>query len=485
MARLPRRHILHLTGVSAVTAVVLALPTTTVASAPPSPGSSSEPSPGPATPGDSPPDQSPPATPPSPDDTPGSPNPDDTPGSPNPDDTPSPGSTPGDGESPTPPENDTPAPQAPKQQKEELDETTKDLEQKKAEVPGELAPSVEQLTATLHAVDAPGTPPQDRDAVIQSARSVSSALALISDPGTPPAVRARLTQLVQQVATTLDAADSPRIRPEMRRTYFYAAQMSANAYRMIGDPKTPPAEAHAANTIAKNLARSAQNEAKKGPSMEQSSQRTGQDAGPGPAVLQLATLLDAINDRHSSDDGDRRSLAQTASDASSSLDGSDDPGASDEEQEKARQELQKQLTQLEQGLAKYLSAQPLPSEKLGKAAEACTNAIFETTSEGTLAKDLESVLPGTWNTEGVNDFWKTEQKGNESLEVFTQLRNEQIADAPMAIKRLVPKLADSVPASQLFTAVGRSALHCLRAASQLDQDGIDSGTWVKMAEEQK
>jgi hypothetical protein len=391
--------------------------------------------------------------------------------------------SPGNDESPSSPSDDTPDPQAPKQQKEELDDTTKDLEQKKAEVTGELAPSVEQLTATLHAVDAPGTPPQDRDAVIQTARTVSSVLAVIDDPGTPRAVRAQLTELVKQVAATADAAAGPGMRPEMRRTYFYAADKSANAYRMIANPKTPPAVAHAANKIIKNLARSAQHDAKEKPFKEQSSTRTGQETGP--AVLQLATVLATLDDRHSSDDGGRSSVAQAAGEASSSLEQSNDPGESDDKQEQALQELQNQLTQLEKGLDKYLSAQPLPSEQLGKAAEVCTNAIFETASEGTLARYLESVLPHTWNTEGVNDFWKSEAKGNDSLEVFTQLRNERITDAPMAIKQLVPKLADSVPASQLFTAVGGSALHCLRAASQLDQDGVDSGTWVKMAEEQK
>ncbi|MGW2640933.1 hypothetical protein [Streptomyces sp. NPDC001348] len=478
MARLPRRHILHLTGISAVTAAALALPLTPMASTPPSPGPSSPPSPGPSTPGASPPGQSPPDTTPSP-----PPSPADTPGTPSPSDTGGSDGSPGNGESPPSAGDDTPDSQAPKQQKKELDDATKVLEQKKAEVPGELAPSVEQLTATLRAVDAPGTPPQNRDAVIRTARSVSSALAVIDDPGTPRAVRAQLTELVKQVASTVGAADSPGIRPEMRRAYFYAADKSANAYRLIDNPETPPAVAHAANRIIANLARSAQHDAKGKSFKEQSSTRTGQE--PGPAVLQLATVLAALGDQHSSDDGGRSSLAQTAGEASSSLDGSNDPGASDDAQEQARQELQKQLTELEKGFDKYLSAQPLPSEQLGKAAEVCTNAIFETASEGTLARYLESVLPHTWNTAGVSDFWKSEEKGNDSLEIFTQLRNEHITDAPMAIKQLVPKLADSVPASQLFTAVGSSALHCLRAASQLDQNGIDSGTWVKMAEEQK
>ncbi len=56
----------------------------------------------------------------------------------------------------------------------------------------------------------------------------------------------------------------------------------------------------------------------------------------------------------------------------------------------------------------------------------------------------------------------------------------------MVIKKLVPTLADSVPAKELFSTLGDKALHCLRAALDLDQEsGIKSGTWVKMADAQE
>jgi hypothetical protein len=96
------------------------------------------------------------------------------------------------------------------------------------------------------------------------------------------------------------------------------------------------------------------------------------------------------------------------------------------------------------------------------------------------------VIPEKWDTEGVNDFWKSEEIRNDSLDVLVQLRNDEISGAPMEIKRLIPKLADAVPASELFGTLGTPGLHCLRAALHLDQDlGIKSGSWVKMAEEKE
>ncbi|WP_333774135.1 hypothetical protein [Streptomyces sp. IBSBF 3136] len=489
MARLPRRHILHLFGASAV-AAALALPMAAAASTPPppSPGLSTPPSPGASTQGTSPGESSPSS--PVPDssatDTSGTSSRTGTTGTTNPTDTSSSGGTSDESTSPT--GGDTSASQAPKQQKKALEEATTGLDQAKNEAPKELAPSVAQLTDTLHAVDDPGTSPQDRDAAIGTAHAVSSALKVIGDPGTPPAVRAQLTGLVRQVASALDAARSPGLTPEERRLTFDVGAKSATALAVISDPGTPPEERDDTAGAGDHVAQAASQSAQAASSSRQNSSAPA-SSPPHEETMQrlrfLAMVVAALSDRNTHGGG-RRSLARAANEASSSLDGSTDSRASDEEREKAHRKLQEQLAQVEKELTEYLSAQPLPTEPLGKAAEICTNSVFErSVSKETLAGDLESVLPGPWNKEGVKEFWKSEEAGNETLKIFAELRNKRIIDAPLAVRLLVPKLADSIPAKELFTALGSPALHCLGAARQLDQDGVESGTWVKMAEEHR
>ncbi|WP_317442978.1 hypothetical protein [Streptomyces collinus] len=301
-------------------------------------------------------------------------------------------------------------------------------------------------------------------------------------------MRAQLTGLVKQVASTLDAARSPGLTPEERRLTFDAAAQSAAALAVISDPGTPPGERDDLAGFGHHLSRFASRSARADRPTHQNPSAPGSSPPDKETVrdLQLLiTVMATVSDRNTHGGG-RRSLARAANEASSSLDSSTDSGASDTKRDEARQKLQEQLARLEKEQSEYLSAQPLPTEQLGKAAEVCTNSVFErNTSEETLAGDLESLLPDPWNKEGVKDFWKSEEAGNEALKIFAELRDQNIADAPLPIKLLVPKLADSIPANELFTALGSPALHCLRAARQLDQDGVESGTWVKMAEEHR
>jgi hypothetical protein len=191
----------------------------------------------------------------------------------------------------------------------------------------------------------------------------------------------------------------------------------------------------------------------------------------------------AAADPDTPDEG-QKATAQSAHQAGATLARSADPSASDEERKKARGEADEQIDRMEQKLEEAVSAQGLPDVPLGKAAEVCTNAVFDSTAEDTLGRNLRSLLPEKWDAEGVKDFWKSRDMGNDALDVLTQLQNDEYADAPVEVKRLVPGLAASVPADRIFGMLGRPALHCLSAAQQLDHDfGVKSGSWVKKAEE--
>ncbi|MEU6421708.1 hypothetical protein [Streptomyces spiralis] len=346
---------------------------------------------------------------------------------------------------------------------------TADLDRQKEQVPQELVPSVDQLTATLRAVQDPKTPPQERDAVIRSARAVSSALKVIADPGTSRAVRGRLTGLVKQVTSALDAANRPGLPPEHRRTAVFVADRTAPALRAIGDSRTP-------HGLRNDLAGAASG------ALNVVNRHAGQSFA---AARKVAVVVAEGSDPGTPDDG-KKELAQSAHEASASLDRADGPGASDEERDKARHEADRRIADMERKLEEVISAQGLPDVPLGKAAEVCTNAVFDSAPQDTLGRNLKGLLPKKWSTEGVKDFWKSKEKGNDVLDVLTQLRNDAFADAPMEVKRLVPGLAETVPANELFGTLGTPALHCLRAALQLDKDsGIQSGTWVKKAEEKE
>ncbi|GHB77032.1 hypothetical protein GCM10010377_79200 [Streptomyces viridiviolaceus] len=367
-------------------------------------------------------------------------------------------------------------------QEEESNEVTEDLQQEREEVPEELVPSVEQLTTSLRAVQDPQTSTQERDGVIRIAQDVSSALEVVGDPETPRALRAQLAGLVHQVTSTLEAANTPGLQPEERRTVIWIAERSASALGVIGDRETPQELREQLAGTVKNVGSAVTRAANAHDAMVLENARP------------FGTAMATISDPNAPDEGrrelaqttddGRKELAQTTHEASSSLEEAGDPRLSDEERDEARKELEEQIDRMEKQLEEVASAQGLPDVQLGKAAEVCTNSLFDSVPDGTLTGNLKSLLPEEWNTEGVKDFWKSEEKGNDFLDVLTQLRNNEFADAPLEINRLIPKLADAVPASELFGITGSPALYCLRAAWQLDQDlGIRSGTWVKKAEE--
>ncbi|MFF8717681.1 hypothetical protein ACF07T_40900 [Streptomyces sp. NPDC015184] len=340
------------------------------------------------------------------------------------------------------------------QQKEDIDEVRGDLNQKKEEVPEELVPSVGQLTTILRAVEDPGTSPQERDDVIRTAQALSSTLEVIGDPETPHALRGQLTGLVKQVTATLDAANHPGISPEQRRAVTLVAERSASVLDMIGDRETPQGLRGQLIAIVNDVTAAVTRD---------------RHARALKLAKSMTTSLVIISDPNTPDK-ERKDLAETTHEAGSSLENQNE---SDEQTDRMKKKQEEAA-----------SAQGLPDVPLPKAAEVCTNAVFDSVSDDTLNRDLKSVVPEKWETEGVNDFWKSDESGNDSLDVLVQLLNEESADAPLKIKRLIPKLADSVPASELFGTLGTPGLHCLRAALQLDQDSeVKSGSWVKMAKE--
>ncbi|MEU1709390.1 hypothetical protein ABZ478_29185 [Streptomyces sp. NPDC005706] len=477
MASTTRRHVAHLAGAS-VLAAALAFPLGQAAATPAPmtgdrassdpPAESTPPSPEPPSPTLPPPapTTTSPSTPPGPT----------TPHSTPSETSPSPSTTSGSG-TPNPTDSDTARSTAPEQpeQEQEIDGATADLDRKKDEVPGELAPSVERLTAALRTARDPRTPPQERDAVLRSARAVSSALEVIGDPRTPPAVRRELTGLVKQVVSTLDAAGNSALPPEDQQQAFSVVGGLASGLPRLGDRGMPQAVRDYHVRTTSRLLRYTGNVA-----------RTGRTGPGGLRSAQAVMVAMLTSGDPNTPDGGRKELAQSAYEASSSLDRAGDPRASDEEREKARKELDKQIERMRKKQEEAVSAQGLPDVRLGKAAEVCTNSIFEYAPEKSLGRDLKDLLPEKWNTEGVKDFWKSREKGDDFLDVLTQLRNDKFADAQLEIKRLIPRLADSVPASELFGALGTPALHCLRAALRLDQDsGVESGTWVKVAKEKE
>ncbi|MEU2924988.1 hypothetical protein ABZ636_07990 [Streptomyces sp. NPDC007251] len=354
---------------------------------------------------------------------------------------------------------------------------TADLHQKEKDVPKELVPSVKRLSTALRAVEDPHTPPHVRDATTTSAQQVSAALEVIGAPDTPPATRRQLTGVVQQVTSTLEAAQRPGVRPDERRTATFIAARATSLLPLIGDRKTPPQLRRHLTESVRHLTHAR-------------SERGGTtgDSGSSADRTRAAKAVEAswatIRDPHTPGNL-QKELAKVTHETSSSLDRAGDPEASADERDQAQKDLDKQLDHMKKELEKAASAQGLPNVPLPKAAEVCTNAVFDYVDDDVLIKKLGSVLPKKWDTEGVDDFWKSEEAKKNALDIRVLLRGqEDVTDAPVQIKRLAPKLADTIPAEYLYVTLGTPGLNCLRAALDVYQvSGVTSGTWVKKAKE--
>ncbi|WP_405886575.1 hypothetical protein OG739_11545 [Streptomyces longwoodensis] len=331
-----------------------------------------------------------------------------------------------------------------------MDDVAADL-QAKEDVPEDLAPSVERLSAVLRAVNEDsGTSPQVRDGALVSARQVSDTLDVIADPETPPAVRTQLTRLVKDVTATLEKAGDPRTPPDDRRTLASTSAQTAPGMAFVGRHAAPQG-------VSRDMTGAMHN--------AHAAVRQGADRRTAQTVL---AATEAAGDPGTSDD-DRKGLAESAHETSSSLvDG--DPGTPSRKDG------------LEKKLKEALTARGLSGKPLGKAAEACTDRMFVIVSDTALADDLRDLVPDTWNTTGVEDYWKSTSAHDGSLDVYAQLQDDTPSGTTIATDRLIPELADVLPADDIFT-LGIPALDCLQAALRLHDAGVESGNWVRAAQQ--
>ncbi|MFF7855089.1 hypothetical protein [Streptomyces sp. NPDC007904] len=366
------------------------------------------------------------------------------------------------------------------EQKEKIENVTAELAQKMTEVPEVLEPAVAQLTATLQEVQDPETSPQEKDGIISCAKQITAALEAIDDPRVPAEVREELIGIVEQVTSVLEAAGDPSVPPEERALTVLTVQRSTSVLKIIGDPRTPrELRDHLVNCLDQLhrvvLRRTDGGGNLRGNSPPQLSPRSEMTIG-----VALATISES-----ETSDGDRKGLAETSDEASSSLQDTGDPRVSEEDRERERKELDEKIARLEKQLEDAASARRLPDVPLGEAAEVCSNAMFKSAPERVLIGGLTDLTPAKWDTEGVKDYWKSQKAGDKRLDVQAQLRNNTLDHSPFEVARLMPELAEFVPARELFGTVGTPGLHCLRSALHLDEQGTETGTWLDMAKGKK
>ncbi|MFF5158085.1 hypothetical protein ACFY3N_17910 [Streptomyces sp. NPDC000348] len=371
------------------------------------------------------------------------------------------------------------------EQKKEIEEVTDELIQKTAEAPEELTSSVAQLTTVLKMAEAPEVPPQEREGVIESAQNIAAALDVINDPRTPAEVREKLIVIVQQMISALDAVSDPSVPAEERAVTILTVQRCTSVLDLVGAPGTPRElredVANSIDQVYRVLVPDKGSYSAPGESAAKSGISAAQQPRQDAATIGVAL---ETTGRSETSEGNRIGLAETADEASSSVQESSDPTVSDMDREEARKEADEQLARLNEQLKKVILAQGLPDAPLGEAAEVCTNAVFESVSERSLTRGLEKMIPAQWNSEGVKDYWKAKESGSDALDVQAQLRNDTYDNAPFEVTGLVTGLARIVPADKLFGTVGTPGLHCLQSARQLGRQGVEAGTWLQMAEEE-
>ncbi|MEU1890196.1 hypothetical protein [Streptomyces pristinaespiralis] len=367
------------------------------------------------------------------------------------------------------------------QQGKEVEAATANLNEAGKNVPEELAPAVDKLTATLKAVEDPRTPPQEREEVTEIAEHVTSALARIADPETPRELREQLTVIVQQVASALEGSHDPQVSPELRATTVSTAEKATSALDLMGDPGTPPELQEELNLILKPLTAVL---------AQGSDGVSGRSASPaemrrlaGPAA-EVARATEMVSDPKTPPQ-QRSELARATAQAAATLPALSDPGGSQSDQAKAQEVFRQKSEAMKKAQEKAASARDVPDVPLGEAAAVCTNAIFTSVSDRALGWSLKNLLPPKWENQGVKDFWKVREKGDDSLVVMAQLQNGEHTDAPFDVGQLTARLAQLVPAKNLFGQLGIPGLHCLQAAWHLDRQGIEAGTWAEKAQQKK
>ncbi|MET9422083.1 MULTISPECIES: hypothetical protein [unclassified Streptomyces] len=363
-----------------------------------------------------------------------------------------------------------------------METATANLAEAGEDAPAELASAVEQLTATLKAVQDPKTSPQEREEVTDIAQQVTSALAVISNPETPAELREQLTVMVRQVASAVEGGLDPRVPPELRADTISTVQQATSTLDMICDPETLP-ELRRELILIMNPLTAALSQAGAGVSGRSAGSVPELNRLKGPAAV-VAGAAEMASDPKTPP-AQRLKLAKATGQAASSLPKLGDPEGSQEGGAKAEEVFRKQSAEVKKRKEEAASARGVPNVPLGEAAAVCTNAIFANVSDRALGLSLKTLLPSKWEIQGVQDFWKAQEKGDDSLVVLAKLRNGDHADAPFEVGKLTTRLAELVPARDLFGEIGAPGLHCLQAAWHLEQAGIAAGTWVEKAHKEK
>src|SRR5690606_24302834 len=139
----------------------------------------------------------------------------------------------------------------------------------------------------------------------------------------------------------------------------------------------------------------------------------------------VSSSSDIMHDQRTPDD-ERERLAETTEQVSALLKKISDPATSQQDRSEAEKELDEKTSRMKDQQEDAAEAQKRAKESLGKAAALCTSAVFETAGEAELMDGLAELVPAQWEDEGVKDFWKAEEKSDETLDVIAQLRsNEQ------------------------------------------------------------
>lgn len=491
MARISGRHLAHATNAS-ILAATLALPaglTMTAAEfqsangGPAGVTQTTDPPPSPSsTPSVPPQDQ----TPPSPGDPSADQSPPPSPTDPGPSRT-SPSSTPS-GTSETsgtsdPAETGGSTSEAPPEQKADINEATATLNEEKERVPQELASTVETLIALIDAVEDPEELPQNRQGVTASANNLSTALAAIGDSETPAQLRRQLTSIVKQVTSAIKTVSDPRVPAEERSLLILVVTRTTSTMSMICDPQTPRNLRNLMISIMRNATYTVERTQGVRAGSADVSQNTS-DGRDEPKTVAAKTQVpvsassDIMHDRRTPP-RERERLAEITQQVSALLRKISDPGTSQEERSEAVKELNEKLSRMKEQQERSASAQERPEQSLGKAAAFCTSAVFEATPESALTRGLERLIPSQWEAEGVKDFWKAEEKSNDTLDVIAQLGNNEHTHGPFQVVPLITELAELVPQDRLFGSLGAAALSCKQTATYLDEQfGVTVGSWL-------
>ncbi|WSQ09184.1 hypothetical protein OG604_16165 [Streptomyces sp. NBC_01231] len=343
--------------------------------------------------------------------------------------------------------------------------------------------TVDELTTTLEAVESPHTSPQDRQEVIETVTHLTTALTATGDDSTPPKLRKQLIPLVKQASSALKTGYDPQVPSEARSFLLLVVKRTTSSLGMVCDPETPQklrdqliATSEVVNrTVSSGVVNHTVSSGTLSPAegARSGTEKSGWFAMQLSAAVRTAAAQPMPREK-------RDALVGTAYEQGKQLKVLSDPKTSSKDRAETAQSMEDRSTQM-RDQQEDAAPDTESEDPLGKAAEGCTNAIFDMKPEHTLAQRLKNLIPESWSLEGVKDFWKTQEKGNKQLDVYVQLQNDTNVHAPIEISSLIIKLAELVPRSELQSAIGPpDSARCLWTATYLDQDfGVAVGSWLE------